>query len=65
MRYAYLPSPSAVYEWAKRLVDDLNASADPFPGLQTFADDAAAASGGVGVGDGYVTPDGFVRRRIA
>lgn len=65
MKFGYLTSdgPAAVYAWARRLVDDLNRA--PMIGdLPVFADDASAAAGRVGVGDGYVTPDGIVRRRV-
>jgi hypothetical protein len=30
-----------------------------------FANDAAAAAGNLKVGSGYVTPDGFAKRRMA
>ncbi len=51
--------------WARRLVDDLNRFFPAFNELPTFADDAAAAAGRLKIGDGYVTPDGMVRRRVA
>lgn len=57
-----LPSLAA---WARRLVDDLNRFAPTDAELPTFADDAAAAAGRVKVGDGYYTPDGVRRRRVA
>jgi hypothetical protein len=64
MRFEYLTASNLVYEWAKRLIEDLNRT----PGisdLPVFADDAAAAAGNVPTDGGYVTPSGFVRRRMA
>lgn len=66
MKLGYLQSDNiaSVYAWARRLVDDLNRE----PGIgdyATFPNDAAAAAGNVKIGDGYVTPDGIVRRRMA
>jgi hypothetical protein len=57
-----LPALSA---WARRITGDLNRFFQPLDSLPTFADDAAAASGNLKVGQGYVTPDGIVRRRVA
>lgn len=66
MRLGYLQdkSPEAIYAWARRLVDDLNRQG-AFADLPTHADDAAAAAGNLNIGDGYVTPGGIVRRRMA
>lgn len=55
----------AIEAWARRLVDDLNRFAVSVEDLPTFADDAAAAAGRVKIGQGYVTPAGLVRRRVA
>lgn len=48
-----------------RLVDELNRFHPTISRLPVFADDAAAEAGGLKVGDGYVDPNGFVRRRAA
>lgn len=66
MKLTYLLSntPDAVYQWAKRLIDDLNRGV-AIDDLPTFADDASAAAGNVAIGGGYVTPTGEVRRRVA
>jgi hypothetical protein len=65
MRYAYPTDPQALYAWASRLIDDLNRTDPSIDALPTFTGDAEAAAGNVRVGQGYVTPDGIVRRRIA
>lgn len=51
--------------WARRLVDDLNRFFQSPTDWPVFADDAAAAAGRVKVGEGYRTPDGQFRWRIA
>lgn len=56
---------ASVEAWARRLIDDLNRFAVSVEDLPTFADDAAAAAGRVKIGQGYVTPAGVVRRRVA
>jgi hypothetical protein len=48
-----------------RLVDELNRFHPTISRLPVFADDAAAAGGQLKIGDGYVDPSGFVRRRMA
>jgi hypothetical protein len=48
-----------------RLVDELNRFHPTISRLPVFADDAAAAAGLLKVGDAYVDPNGFVRRRMA
>lgn len=58
-------SIEALAAWARRLTDDLNRFFQPIDTLPTFADDVAAAAGSLKVGQGYVTPTGEVRRRIA
>lgn len=63
MRLSYLRSASDVYAWARQLVDELNRQPG-FADLPVYSDDAAAAQR-VAIGDGYVTPDGLVRRRMA
>jgi hypothetical protein len=67
MKLGYLTSsaPDAIYAWAKRLVDDLNRSPAGVTDLPTHADDTVAGAANVAVGEGYVTPDGIVRRRVA
>jgi len=55
----------AVYAGLVRLVDELNRFHPTISRLPTFADDTAAADGNLKVGDPYVTPDGFVKRRVA
>lgn len=54
----------AVLAWARRLVDDLNRFLPTAAELPVFADDAAASVGRVKVGEEYVTPDGFRKRRM-
>jgi hypothetical protein len=51
--------------WARRLTDELNRFLPTLDALPTFADDAAAQAGNLKVGQGYVTPDGIVRRRAS
>jgi hypothetical protein len=48
-----------------KLVIDLNRFHPPISLFPVFADDTAAAAAGLKVGRGYVTPDGFVKRRMA
>lgn len=48
-----------------RLVDELNRFHPTISRMPVFADDAAASDGQLKVGDPYVTPDGFVKRRMA
>ena len=55
----------ALEAWARRLVDDLNRFFPSAQELPVFADDAAAGAGRVKVGEEYVTPDGFRKRRMA
>lgn len=55
----------ALAAWARRLVDEINRFLPTFGQLPVFADDNAAAVGRVKVGDGYVTPEGIVRRRMS
>jgi hypothetical protein len=49
----------------QRLVDEINRFHQPIARWPVFADDAAAADGNLKVGDGYVTPEGIARRRMA
>lgn len=55
----------ALYAWAARLINDLNSGSTAIEELPTFSGDPAAAAGNVAIGQGYVTPDGVVRRRVA
>lgn len=55
----------ALSAWARRITDDLNRFFQPIDTLPTFVDDAEAEAGQLKVGQGYVTPDGNVRRRVA
>ena len=67
MKYAHPTSADvqALYAFAARLVDDLNRTVGSIEDLRVFTNDAAAAAGNVRIGQGYVTPDGIVRRRVA
>lgn len=57
--------PQALYAWARQLVDDINRFLPTAGELPLFADDAEAADGRVKVGEEYVTPEGFRKRRMA
>jgi hypothetical protein len=58
-------SLDALHASFTRLIDELNRFHPTISRLPVFADDTAAADGQLKVGDGYVTPDGFVKRRMA
>jgi hypothetical protein len=53
-----------IFKWATRHTEDINRFHAPPRRWPTFANDAAAAAGRLPVGDPYVTPDGFMRRRV-
>lgn len=55
----------ALFAWARRITEDISRFFQPIDTLPTFADDAAAEAGQLKVGQGYVTPTGEVRRRVA
>jgi hypothetical protein len=67
MSYPHLlgVDPPSIKAWAKRLIDALNSPTDYVAGLPIYADDAAAAAGGVKIGEGYKTAAGVVRWRAA
>lgn len=56
------PTGTDIHAWARRLVEDLNRFLPSIEELPVFADDEAALAGRLRVGQGYVTPDGQVRR---
>ena len=58
------PPSNDVASGVKRLVEDLNRFHQPISRLPVLTDDVAAANAGLKVGYPYVTPDGFVRRRM-
>lgn len=47
-----------------KLVDDLNRFHPPAWKYPVFVDDLEAANGNLKVGYPYVTPDGFIKRRV-
>lgn len=55
----------AVHAAVVRLVDELNRFHPTISRLPVFANDAAAQSGQVKIGEPYVDTNGFVRRRLA
>ncbi len=59
------PTGADLAAWARRLVDDLNRFFPSIEDLPEFADDQAAEAGRLKVGQGYIDPNGFVRRRRA
>lgn len=59
------PAGTDLHAWARQLVDDINRFLPTIGELPEFADDAAAEAGRVKVGEGYVTPAGVLRRRMA
>jgi len=65
MRYLGLKDPAQLMTWARTLINQLNASADPFYNLPIATDDAAAAALGVDIGNGYKTAAGVVRWRVS
>jgi len=63
MKLPYLKSAGDVFAWARQVVNLLNAQERPFT-AGPYADDAAAAADGLGIGDDYLDTNGFARRRI-
>lgn len=55
----------AVHAGLVRLIDEINRFHQPISRWPVFANDTAAAAGGLKVGGPYVTPDGFAKRRMA
>jgi hypothetical protein len=67
MRYDYPRGSAAgqLIDWAQRLTNDLNRYADTgaaYPG--PYANDAAAATGGIPIGSSYMDSAGIYRRRL-
>lgn len=56
--------PNGLHRAFSRLVEDLNRFHPTIDRLPVFADDVAAAAANLKVGHPYVTPDGFVKRRM-
>jgi len=63
MTFPYLRSATDVFAWSRQLVHLLNKQERPFS-AGPYADDAAAAADGLGIGDDYLDTNGFARRRI-
>lgn len=59
------PTGNDLAAWARQMVDDINRFLPTAGELPTFANDGEAAAGRVKVGEEYVTPDGFRKRRVA
>lgn len=53
-----------LFQSLKNLVDSLNRFHPPVWDYPVFADDKTAAAANLRVGYPYVTPDGFVKRRM-
>lgn len=55
----------SLHAWARRIVDDINRFLPTIGELPVHQDDQAAEAARVKVGEGYVTPTGELRRRMA
>lgn len=64
MKYPYLNDPKQIIPWARQLVATLSKTPVPeeYPG--PYANDAAASTAGIQLGQSYMDSSGLYRRRL-